>query len=71
MPFSSLARAGASVVRVPSNTGGLGGVMLHEIETDRPRHTLSLVKTSENQRTATFLIAAMVLGKQSELTCGG
>lgn len=29
MPFSSLA-GGASVVRVPSNTGGLGGVMLHD-----------------------------------------
>lgn len=28
MPFSSLA-AGASVVRVSSNTGGLGGVILH------------------------------------------
>lgn len=28
MPFSSLA-AGASVVRASSNTGGLGGVILH------------------------------------------
>lgn len=36
MPFSSLV-GGASVVRVPSNTGGLGGVMLHDIETDGPR----------------------------------
>lgn len=33
MPFSSLA-GGVSVVRVPSNTGGLGGVMLYRIETD-------------------------------------
>lgn len=32
MPFSSLA-GGVSVLRVPSNTGGFGGVMLQEIET--------------------------------------
>lgn len=35
MPFSWLT-AGASTVRVPSNTGGLGGVILHIfIQTDR------------------------------------
>lgn len=61
MPFSSLV-GGASVVRVPSNTGGLGGVMLRDIDTN----TSVMVST-----------ALMVLGeearknKQLGLTCGG
>lgn len=37
MPFSSLA-GGASVVGGSSNTGGLGGVMLHYIEIEKLKH---------------------------------
>lgn len=33
MPFSSQLAVGASVLRVPSNTGGFGGVMLHDNQT--------------------------------------
>lgn len=53
MPFSSLA-GGASVVRVPSNTGSFGGVMLQRIETDKQRCTKKMPTVSP---------AVMVLGQ--------
>lgn len=46
MPFSSLA-AGASVVRVSSNTGGLGGVILHRhVEKQAGQHIQHIRITS-------------------------
>lgn len=38
IPFSSLVGT-SSVVRVPSNTGGFGGVMLQEVKVKKKSHT--------------------------------
>lgn len=48
-------------MRVASNTGGLGGVMLHSIETDRPRNTT--LKTLLSQITPAVSSGVIGAGK--------